>query len=103
MCWTYQPDTSIYLNNKMILSYIIILFFAILAIVYPLVLIMASMAGWYAKRRLELKKGKDSKEYIHGVERIDQRTDSFKEVFFNVAVFVILFAVAPFAVFYYFL
>ena len=86
----------------MIPLYVIIIFFLILSIVYPLVLIMVSIAGWYGKRRMELKKGKDTVEYIYGLERIDERTDSFKEVFFNVAVFVILFAVAPFVVFYYF-
>ena len=85
----------------MIPIYLIIAFFLILTIVYPLVIIIASGVGWYDKKRLAFKK-KDSKDYMDTIERIDQRTDRFKEIFFNVAVFVILFAVAPFGVLYYF-
>jgi len=83
------------------LLFTIIAFFAILVAVYPLAVLIVSAAGWLEKKAvLEKKRGLYSEgTYRDAVERIDQRTDRFKEVIFFVAVCVIFFAVAPFAAF----
>lgn len=75
---------------------IIIAFFLILAMVYPLILIMVSIAGRYEKRRLELRGGGWNKG---DMDDVDQRTDRLKEIFFNLSVFIIFFIVAPVVVF----
>jgi len=79
----------------------IIAFFVILAAVYPLAVFIVSAAGWWEKKAAGKRNRCHYNEgaYREAVERIDQRTDRFKEVFFFVAVCVIFFAVAPFAVF----
>jgi len=69
----------------------VIIFFAVLLVIYPAATIVLALLTWLRKRRA--MQAEDSRELL---ERIDESTDRLKDQMFIICIVVTCFVIAPF-------
>jgi hypothetical protein len=69
----------------------VVIFFAVLAVIYPAATTLLAILTWLRKRRA--MQAEDRRELL---ERIDESTDKLKDQLFIISIVVAFFVIAPF-------
>ncbi|MBF0467404.1 MAG: hypothetical protein HQK61_00725 [Desulfamplus sp.] len=77
---------------------LLIFFFWILVLFYPLAVAIIVLTGWIIKKWGD-SSSEDKESRIIRHKQIDFRTDRLKEIVFQVSVWLVLFVAAPFAMY----
>jgi len=68
----------------------LVIFFTVLAVIYPAATTVLALLTWLRKRRIQAE---DRRELL---ERIDKSTDKLKDQLFIISIVVTFFVIAPF-------
>lgn len=69
----------------------VVIFFAVLALIYPIATSVLALSTWFRKRRAT--RAENSRERL---ERIDESQDKLKDQLFVIFIMVAFFGIAPF-------
>lgn len=83
----------------MVSLYSLIIFFFVLVILFTMVSMVLSLAGWLQKKWI----GRKTIPAPESIQAIDFRIDRLKALTFNISVVLVLFCITPFVIIYLFI